>query len=179
MAKYCSDCAYMDTNPTRDFRYKCTNSKSRYDLVAACMQSCPHFCDCFSSRRSSREAEELYKSSKGHGWYIVTAISHILNYSTENIFIYNFSRFCNEVLPNLEDGLEWLDEYNEIAPSIAGKLLIDDNNVELAISIMNDYLYDFVDSLDRDLKQESFNIYDSLYQMLKKRYIIDERTPSI
>lgn len=171
MGRYtCSDCAYMDECIKANGKYRCENSRSGYDEVAATMAACNYFCDSLYSRRSSSDRDRLYKASKAKGWWIMSAIMEILNVDGKEVYLNEFAYLKTVMLPLLDGGNDWIDDYDRFGPIIAKNIKEEANKEDFARNLFIDYILPFHVLFNQGNIDAAFGVYQQMYNKLKVRY---------
>lgn len=168
--KYCADCAWMGECDNKDGKFPCENPRSSYKVVSARMSKCNAFTDILNSKRGEGRKEELMRISKSHGYYIVTAVCKILGLDTDNIYMEYFMYLRDVIMPNLEYGKEWIEDYEEYGPKIAEAIENSENREEIAGSILNECLNPFVELMIKCNVDEAITIYQEMVEQQKVKF---------
>lgn len=168
--KYCVDCAWMGECENKNGKFPCTNPRSNYEYVSARMGKCNAFTDILNSKRGEGRKEDLMRISKSHGYYIVTAVCDILGIGTNNVYMEYFMYVRDVVMPNLAYGEEWIKDYEEFGPKIAGAILNSENREELAGKILLECLEPFVELMAESRVDEAITVYQNMVEQEKIRY---------
>lgn len=174
MGRYtCSDCAYMDTNIKSNGKYRCDNSRSGYTEVSGTMSACNVFCDSLYSRRSSSERNALYQASRDKGLWILTAIMDTLDLENKSAYLGEFEYLKNIMLPLINGGIDWIEEYDTFGPIIADKIRQEENSKQLCRNLFETYICPFHLSFIENNLDEAFTIYNNMFRALKLKYGIE------
>lgn len=177
MAKYCADCAYMDTCERKDGRFACNNSrKSGYQVVSArkLAGNCNGFTEAWQSRRGERERERYMKISREHGYYIATAITSVLGLPEDNEYVSSFAYLRDVYMPDIEEYQDFIVEYESVGPRIAASIMNDENNKEYAEYLLLCYLEPFSVLVSEDLVDEAIELYKAMFEEVKNKYVPSE-----
>ena len=167
----CSTCAYLDSNKeVKPGKYYCERNKY---AVPASSSKCNKYCSIMSYKRSTSEANELYRNSKNHGYYILTAITLLLNLDDNNEYLESFKYLRDYIMPTFDAGIEFTDQYDEFGPRIAEELMNDDNRIEYASYLLENYIKPMKQDLDNGLYNLAFDKFKLCYNQLYKKYNIN------
>lgn len=170
MAKYCADCYHMDECPNREGLFKCLNSrKSLYNYVSArrLAVGCAGFGEAWQSRRGERAREEYMAISRKHGYYLVTAISEILNVPEPNEYLSCFQYIRDVYMPEKPLYQGFIDEYEYLAPNLSSKLMSDANVDYYAAYLLAFYLEPFVSLVHEGQYEEASKQYIEMFEAVK------------
>ena len=167
MSKYCADCVNMATGSHQKGMFKCTNSRSGYDKVSARMLACSYFTECFNSRRCETDRNNYMEISRSYGCYIVTAVVTTLKLEDAKMYINTFDYFRNQIMPELQGGYEWLEDYDTFGPKVALKVSEDEFKCE---SLFVDYIRPFTNFILCNQVDKAVILYKKMYTNLKNEY---------
>lgn len=172
MAYYCADCAYRAPGIKSNGKFACTNRRSGYSEVPATQPAsyCSVFCNAMGSTYSTKEKEDAYNASKRHGWFIVTAITQLLNLPEDNDYMNCFGYIRECYIPESGYQMDFLDDYERTGSSLAEKMINDPNGVEYAKYLIDTYLNDFVSLVQNDEVESAIDIYVDMYDAVKNNY---------
>ena len=173
--RFCADCAHMQTGANDEGLFKCKNSRSGYEEVAANMLACAYFTGCFNSRRGESEREKLMAISRHHRGYIVGAIVNTLDLPDAETYINAFGYYREVMLPIMMGGSEWLDDYDTYGPVVANEIR---GNVEKCQELFDNIIEPFTTLIGFGRVDRARLLYNKMYDDLKAEYGVetDQRT---
>lgn len=166
--QYCSDCVYMTENEVGKGKFKC-ESECPYDEVYADKYAgdCRVFCDAF--RRSSATKERLFSISyRSH--FIITSICDILNLNNSEEYHNAFLYMRETYLPLTEEGIIFMEDYEDLGPICATKLHEEEENNNYVEYLRSSYLDNFLSLIKRSNTEAAFEVYQQMYSNIKNRY---------
>lgn len=166
----CSDCCYMDINPTKDGKFKCDNRKSGYDFVYADKDKCDYFAECFTWNRPSSDRRTLREISRNKRRYIMTAMSEILGLPEENPYSVSCGEMIYEyIIPNQDVYDEFITKYDTYGPVLADLLRRDPERKNVCEYILY-LLGDYVCLVNHGNFPEAITIYSQMFDKLMEHY---------
>lgn len=169
MGKYCADCIDMGTVDTKG-KYPCNNPRCGYKVVSARQAACSYFTECFNSRRSETEREQMMRTSRDYGYYVMTTVMDILNYPEKDNYISEFAYVKDVIMPQLNGGIEWVSEYDIFGPVIAFFISEEPNRVEFARKLYDTYLKDFHTLFGKNELDKAIEVYQNMFKDLMIKY---------
>lgn len=174
----CADCAYLADRPELDGKFKCTNSRAALDYVPANQDSsrCNYFCNAFYSRLTTSDRDKKAEISRKAGWYIMTAITKILNLPEDNIYLQTFKVLREKVLDVNETYSNFISDYDMFGPGLAEKMVMDEEAIEYSTYLVDVYLNDFVELVHGGFINDGMMVYIRMYNEIKNHYLTPELT---
>lgn len=168
----CSTCAYLDSKKGND-KGKFYCERNHYDVPAS-QNKCDKYCSIMSYKRSTSEANELYRNSRAHGYYVLTALTIILNLDNNNEYLESFKYLKDYVLPQSNEGIEFINKYDEFGPEIADNLYNDESNISYSIYLLDCYIKPMTNYIKNNQYKEAFNIFKNCFNTLQNKYKINK-----
>lgn len=113
------------------------------------------------------------KSAQSSGCYLTTAMCTILNLPDDNYYLQTLRTFRDNVLKQDVKHLPLLIAYDVIGPMIAYNLNNDPNKVEIATTLLENYIQRAVKAIECEKNDEAINIYKAMTISLAERYNIN------
>ncbi len=173
MAKYCSECTYLDLS-TGDIYGKFFCDK-RLERHTALDLECYNFCTAYSRSSSEiKSAEEYSKNhSSGSSCFITTMICNILKVNDDNYYLNSLRKFRNNVLQKDEKYKSILVEYDIIGPIISKYLSKDPKRYRISANAFYKYIKPITLSIEQNNYDVAINSYMDMTNKLKNFYNID------
>lgn len=173
--KYCADCKDMEGNVESHNKgmFTCYNPKSGFKVVSARKPACNYITECFNHDRCETDRERLMAKSREYRCYIVGAVVKTLNIDLDlaEYYLSIFDYFKNTIMPRINNGAEWVEDYDKFGPEVAAKIK---GNEEKCEKLFNGVIKPFTDALLENEVDDAITIYTSMYSDLKQEYGIGE-----
>ncbi|MCX4248940.1 MAG: hypothetical protein OSJ65_04165 [Bacilli bacterium] len=174
MTKFCADCIYMGNVDTKG-KFPCNNSRSGLKVVSARQVACNYFTECFNSRRSETERERMMRTSRDYGYYIMTAVMDILNLPERETYITEFAYVKDVIMPKLNGGAAWVNEYDTFGPVIAFGIREENDPASVALELFETYIRTFHALFNNNEIDQAISVYQDMFRELMVRYqLIDK-----
>lgn len=167
--KYCADCTWLQDGGHRNGMFPCENRKSGYQEVSAKKTRCDYFLEILNSKRGERRREELMRISKEYHCYIVTAIVTTLIIDDCLDYLNAFDYYRGVILPLINGGDEWLEDYDTYGPIVAEAVEGDEDKCSY---LFETYVKPFTQLLSLNQVDAAKAVYDRMYVNLKEEYNI-------
>ena len=169
LESFCAACTYL--GETVDYRGKYRCEKKGEDHYAT-DPKCNRFCEAYS--RSTYARQNMYEKSKsssgGSGCFITTALCNILGYDDNHYYLKTLRNFRDEVLKNDRKYWSVLITYDLIGPVIAANLWQDNNKVEIAETLLNNYISKVTNAIEAKNYNKAIEIYTGMTEILIEKY---------
>lgn len=160
MADLCGECLLLNKSDCKwGNEYYC---KKTGKYVKATASSCSYFC-----KANSNSSKSEYKRS---GWYITTAVCNILGYPDDCEVLCLLRSLRENYLKNFEEGKKFLQEYDQIGPMISQKLTEEENQEEIAMELLRNFLIPCSIEVKAGNYETATTIYQNMTTMLKAKY---------
>ena len=161
----CSYCRYLCPNDEKKGKFYCEKKR---EYVSARARLCSMAAEVMG--RPNCEKESLRRISREHGYYIVTAVTEILDLDSDNEYMNRFRHFRDVVLSNNKCYQDFIDEYDSIGPEIAERIKSDPESQVYAEYLRVCFLDQFVNQLVLNNIDGAFATYSQMFEQLKDRY---------
>lgn len=157
MAEYCGDCAKLQINGSCCWgdEYYCEETR-RY--TSKNKEACSSFI---------KRPDGGYKRAGFSFWYIVSKVCSMLDIDYESDFYKNLFSL-RSYMEETEEGLAFLDEYDEIGPMIAAK--ISRTDLQFANCIYTNVLVPCEQLIKEGKFDEATTLYQEMVGVLKVRF---------
>lgn len=177
LESYCAACTYMNEEADSYGKYYCNKKgERRY----ASDPKCYNWCEAY--RRSTYARENMYENSKSHqssGCYLTTAMCNILGYPDDNYYLQTLRTFRDTVLKQDVKYYPLLVTYDVIGPTIALNLSQDKDRVQIAKTMLNNYISKAVTAIEENKTSEATNIYLAMTNALAEKYNINTKVITV
>ena len=102
--------------------------------------------------------------------YITTAVCESLNKDDDCAELSMLRDYRDNILTNEEGGLEIIDEYYNIAPTIVKRINRDENPTEVYSSLYNDYILECLEYIENKQYVKCRETYTAMVKELKSKY---------
>ena len=126
--------------------------------------------------------ENMYENSRQHtssGCYLTTVMCNILGYADDNYYLQTLRTFRDTVLKQDVKYYPLLVTYDVIGPTIALHLSQDENRVQIAKTMLNNYISKAVTAIEENKVNEATNIYVAMTNVLAEKYNINTQIITI
>ena len=165
----CSECTYIDVLSENKGLFPCTNKKSGIKVVSARRPKCDCFCAIGVSKRTTSECRDLELISKNNGYFIVSAITEILNL-TDKTALVSFEYIKDVYMPTKEEYASFLTEYEDKGASVADCLRNDEKGYEIAAYFYDNYLIEFSALIELGDYDAASVLYLEMYDKMLEHY---------
>ena len=158
MSNLCGDCIFLDLRDIKwGDRYYCPKAKK---YLKASESKCSDF------RKANNNSSGSFRLS---GWYITTMICNILGY-TDDCEVLILTKKLKDYLETTEEGLAFLEEYNQIGPIIATRIMEQDSREKTAMEILQRFLIPCALAVKANDFNQAMSIYINMTNELKAQY---------
>lgn len=161
----CSYCRYLRPSDEKKGKFYCEKKR---DYVSARASICSMAAEVMGRPNCDKEA--LRRISRSHGYYVVTAITEILDLDSDNIYINSFRYLRDVILPTRDEYQGFIDDYEKDGPCLAELLRCDDEGNNYAEYLRVTYLNGLVSLFCQDKIDAAMMLYNSMLNAIKKRY---------
>ncbi len=161
----CADCRQVDPNSGVKGKYYCEKHK---DYVSANKRICKDAAEVMGRPTCDKNAMRRY--SKEHGYYVVTAITEILELDSDNQYMESFKYLRDIVLPEMPYYQDFIEEYENIGPDLADRLRKDANGRDFAEYLRAYFLDRFVSQFVANNVDNAVATYSLMLGQIKERY---------
>ena len=165
----CSYCRYLRPSDEKKGKFYCEKKR---EYVSARASICSMAAEVMGRPNCDKEA--LRRISRSHGYYVVTAITEILDLDSDNIYMSSFRYLRDVILPNMIDYQDFIAEYDSIGPAIAERLKSDPESQTYAEYLRVCFLDQFVAQFESNSIDTSIATYSQMFEQLKDRYGISK-----
>ncbi len=152
----CIDCKCLDLGDKKWGEYYCL--KKRYYV-----------------KPNSPSCDKLEKKDTSSTCYLTTIACNILGYEDDAYPLNALRSFRDNYMKNNEEYTTLLEDYNTIAPMICDKIEDDENNTEVARSMMSNYIVPAVIFIDEKRYDTAIDLYECMTLDLMDYYNIDRK----
>lgn len=161
----CSYCRSLRPDDEKNGKFYCEKKR---EYVSARARLCSMAAEVMG--RPNCDKERLRKISKEHGYYVVTAITEILELPEDNEYMETFIYLRDTVMPRMKEYQGFIDDYETDAPHLADLLRYDEDREGYAEYLMEVYLSEFVRLISESSIDEAIATYSSMLDAIKERY---------
>lgn len=161
----CADCRSLDPNNEYQGRFYCEKKKQ---YVSARARICSMAAEVMGRPNCDKNA--FRKISKDHGYYVITAISEILELPENNEYMCAFEYLRDTILPSKEEYKGFIDDYEVDGPTLANLLENDEDAQNYAEYLRAAYLNGLVSLFCEDRISDAMTLYTSMLDVMKERY---------
>ena len=165
----CSECTYIDTLSENKGLYPCTNKRSGYKVVSARKPKCNCFCAIGVGKRTTKECRDLERNSKENGYFIVSAITEILNL-IDKTALTAFEYIKDVYMPTKDEYASFLTEYEDKGATVADSLRNDEKAYEVAAYFYDNYLIEFSALVELGDYDAASILYLEMYDKMLEHY---------
>lgn len=159
MADLCGSCIFLDLEDVQwGDRYYCPNARK---YLKASERGCSDF-----RKANNGNSSRGFKLS---GWYITTMVCNILGYA-DDCEVLVLTQKLKEYLATTEEGVAFLEEYNQIGPRIATLLSAQENRERKAMEILQSFLIPCALAVKENDFNKATTIYINMTNELKAQY---------
>lgn len=161
----CSDCRYMNPDDQKDGKFYC---KKKNEYVSANARRCAMAAEVMG--RPNCDKKIWRDISKAHGYYVVTAITEILNLPIDNEYMESFIYLRDVICSSSDEYASFIDDYETCGKELADLLRGDEDAHNYAEYLRSTYLNGVVSFFCQDAIQESIALYSRMLDTMKERY---------
>ena len=161
----CSYCRYLCPNDEKKGKFYCEKKR---EYVSARARLCSMAAEVMG--RPNCDKERLRKISKEHGYYVVTAITEILELDSNNQYMESFKYLRDVVLPEMPYYHQFIEEYETIGPELADRLREDTDGRDFAEYLRVYFLERFVSQFLSNNVDNAVATYSLMLGIIKERY---------
>ncbi|MDE6142357.1 MAG: hypothetical protein K2G03_07105 [Bacilli bacterium] len=161
----CADCRSLHLDDEYRGKFYCEKKK---DYVSARANICRMAAETMG--RATSDKNKARRTSKDHGYYVVTAISEILGLPEDNEYMCAFTYLRDVILPSDEEYKGFIDDYEVDGPALATLLKDDENAQDYAEYLRGTYLNGVVRLFCQNQIDDAIALYTSMLDAMKERY---------
>ena len=120
--------------------------------------------------RPDSEKKRLRDISKSHGYYVVTAITKILDLESDNEYMGAFKYLRDVILPTRKEYQSFIEEYELDGPALANLMQEDGDAQDFAEYLRCTYLNGVVSLFCQERIDDAMALYASMLDAMKERY---------
>ncbi|MDE6292479.1 MAG: hypothetical protein K2L98_02225, partial [Bacilli bacterium] len=150
----CSYCGYLLANDVYQGKFYCEKKK---EYVSANGHLCSMAIE--SMGRPNCDKAKLRKISKEHGYYVVTAISEILELPEDNQYLEAFKYLRDVILPTRDEYEDFIADYELDGPVLAARIKGDEDARAYAEYLRVSYLNGLVSLFCQNQIDDAMALY--------------------
>ena len=170
----CSYCRYLIPNDELNGKFYCEKKKQ---YISANGKLCSYAGEVMG--RDNWYKAELRKISKAHGYYIITAITEILNLPEDNEYMETFKYLRDVIFSTNEEYQGFIADYEVEGPILADLIKKDANAQDYAAYLRTFYLNGMVSLFCQDRIDEALTLYKNMLDCIKEKYGYKKTSPKI
>lgn len=107
------------------------------------------------------------------GCYLTTAMCEVLGFDDHCEILETLRNYRDEYMMNTDFGLALLHDYNTVGPKIADKIHEDEEQVNIAITMLNSYIKPAIAFINKNDNETALMVYETMTLDLMDYYGLD------